>query len=331
MNSSQTILEFLALIPEYRESPKPIEEIIATVVQHTGALPELVEKEISSTIIFLNLFDVLDESDGCYKIKSRIPSYFIRSLTWYIKYDQPILSNWDRLGVARTVSTEDVVDKAPYFLKSMEKARLLLSQQKNIDSGFSRSQSAALIFIKATKLNKTYFLHQWDERAQHFQLIGGKVRENELNIEAAKRELQEEISQHDLVCQRDYDIFCLGSSDEPIKYLEVSRTYGALTEYKFWLYTVRFKIARLNLSHQDRWISTDEMRQGLTKDKKKIFNSDLYRIFESSIAGGYESIQVSIKGAQIGENIWNTIEIKPSLFGLISIDLKALFSNLFKR
>lgn len=326
----ELILEIISLIPKCSESPQSVHDIAALAAQKTGMSTDTSLCSANSTMVFLELFGVLDEYDSAYKIKSQIPEYFIKSICWFMAENQHIFSNWDRAGVAREVSASDLSDKAPYFLKSLEISRLRLAELHNIDAGHSRHQAASVMLIKAVRAGKMYFLHQWDEKAQHFQLIGGKVRLNELHSEAARRELQEEISQHNLIEQRDYEMSPLGNPQVPVKCLEVSRTYGALTEYEFWLYAVRFKLKKLKLSHYDRWISIDEMRKGVTKDSKGIFNSDLYRVFEVAIPGGFEGIPISIDSIDIGKSFWDFIEIKPSLFGFINIDLKGVFS-IFKR
>lgn len=91
-------------------------------------------------------------------------------------------------------------------------------------------------------------------------------KDTENHFETAKRELLEELNNYDLIYGKDFILQSLNQNSTPLRKLEISRTYGALTSYEFWLYSVKFNITNFNKSHINRWISLNEMRKGMTYD-----------------------------------------------------------------
>lgn len=318
----EVVLKVLEIIPSHQESPKKSEEISTLVVNNQSIPSEIINGVTIATLAFLDIFGVLEWKENSCRLSHQIPDYFRHSLLWYFKNHQQVLSNWTREGVAREISTTNLLDTASYLVKLMERKRLEISHKEKIDSGASRIQPVAVILIKGVEGKKSYFLHQWDDRAEQFQLIGGRQRENELPLDVAKRELQEEISQHSLVYARDYELVPLNNT--PIKHKEVSRTYGALTAYEYWLFGVKLNLEKLRLSPIDRWISQEEMRNGITSTGKNIRDAQLYRLFDANILNGIESVPQSINIHQT-VNYLDFIEIKPSIKWFGSIDLKRIF------
>jgi len=319
----QAVQKALDLIPSHRASPKEAEEI-AQAVAGAVAIPYEMARGIAiSTLIFLDTFGVISWRGNCCRIADQIQDYFRHSLSWYIANHQQLMSNWERPGTAREMGISNLLEKAPYFLKLMEERRLALSRLETIEPGYSRVQAAAIILIKCVGKGKTYFLHQWDDRAEQYQLLGGRQRTNEHHFDTAKRELQEEISEHELVYGRDYELMLL--NEEPVKVLEVSRTYGALTAYEFWLYHAKLKMERLRLSVLDRWITMEEMKKGVTGTGKCIRHPHLCRLFDASIQNGMDNVPPSISVSQTVKH-FDFIEIRPRIFG-ISIDLKGIVQH----
>nr|WP_322719789.1 hypothetical protein [Nostoc sp. ChiQUE02]MDZ8232843.1 hypothetical protein [Nostoc sp. ChiQUE02] len=323
-------LKVLENIPTHREAAKSPDEIIASVAQELSLSYDIVLGLTISNFAYLSLFDVLLWEGKLCKIKSQIPDYFVKSLGWYLANNKTILSNWERDGVSRELAFKDILEKAPYFLKSMEDTRLKISNNENIDSGYSRLQETSVVLIKGLIKGNSYFLHQWDDLSQQFQLIGGKKRVGEEHLETAKRELHEEITQHDLVYGKDYDLILLSNPQQPITYREVSKTYGALTEYRLWVYGVKFNLNQLTLSKFDKWISVNEMRKGLTNDNQSIRNAEICRIIDSILPNGLEGVQVSINKIQKNIHFFDYLEIKPQFLGFLAFDIKSFFQNLFK-
>jgi hypothetical protein len=242
-----------------------------------------------TTVMFLETFGIVRWRGELCQITTQIPTYFRNSFIWYLTNHQTLLSNWDKAGTAdEVINFESLLDNAPYFLKLIENRRLILSQQLGIEPGCSRFETVAFDFIVAVDRGI---------RAQQFQLIGGRQKPNEDHFETAKRELQEELFRNELLYGRDYEITLLSKS--PIEISDLSRTYGALTQYQFWLYSVTFKLRKLLLSESDRWISLNEIRSGITKDEKRVGDAEFYRLIDSKIPGGLHNLPSSIELGQV--------------------------------
>lgn len=322
------IRDVLNSIPSHNESPKPLEDICSTVSSKSEQSKDIVFGVTAATLAFLDTFGVLSCENNNFRFIGQIPHYFRHSLCWYIKNNQKLFSNWNRSGTSREIKITNLLNSAPYFLKMIEEQRLRISENNGLNPESSRSQPAAILLIKASCKNSIYFLHQWDRQAQQYQIIGGRQRLNEINFDTAKRELEEELTEHELVYKRDYELELLNES--PIKWLEVSPTYGALTQYEFYLYSVKLYLRDLKLSTIDRWISLDEMKKGITLAGKKIRNPELHALFNQKIPGGIQEVPNSVERSQI-KKFWDYVEIKPKFFGIASVDIKALLQNVFSK
>ena len=318
----EVVVSVLEIVPSHRDSPKSAEEIANFVTNDKGANADVIYGMTTATIAFLDILGVLEWTGQSCRLSHQIPDYFRHSLHWYFNNNQQVLSNWTREGVARELGINNLLDTASYFVKLMEIKRLEICQKKKIGSGVSRIQSVSVILVKGVEKNKSYFLHQWDDRSEQFQLIGGRQRGEELPIDTAKRELHEEISRHNLVYGKNYELEQLTST--PIKFEDVSRTYGAITAYEFSIFGVKLNLEKLCLSPIDRWIPLEEMKNGVTSTGKNIRDPHIYRLFDANILNGFEGVPQSINIRQT-VNYSDFIEIKPSVGWLGSIDLKGIF------
>jgi len=299
----EAILCALNTVPSHREAPKTIGEIAGSLT--CGNSSERLGLA-GATVTFLDLFGVLAwEGERC-GFKHQIPDYFRHSLAWYLSHGKPLLSNWDRPGTSKTITIDNLLDSAPYFLKALEQRRSDISQHEGLDMGFSRLQPVGVVAIKATIGAAAFFLHQWDKRAEQHQLIGGRQRPDEDQREAAARELREELEAPDLVLGRDYDLKILTST--AIKFAEVSRTYGAITQYDLWVYSAVFRSPLPPRPSDVTWISAAEMRAGTTLSGGRI--SKLSRLLDGN-PKLLEAIEDSIDNLDELE-LTSRLNIKPS-------------------
>ncbi|MGA7238646.1 MAG: TIR domain-containing protein [Bryobacteraceae bacterium] len=249
----------LKAVPSHLEPAKSVAEIADLTAPDDSSIRLSLA---GATVVFLDLLGLLAwEGERC-RLKHQIPSYFRQSLAWYLTFGKPLLANWDRPGTSKTITINNILDTAPYFLKAIEQRRLDIALRENLPAGSSRIQPVGVVVIKDTVNKVACFLHQWDRRAEQYQLIGGRQRPDESHHETAARELREELDAPDLVLGRDYDLVALTAT--PVSHSEVSRTYGAITEYEFWTYWARFSGELPPLPSDVKWISTAEMRAGRT-------------------------------------------------------------------
>ncbi|MBI3423028.1 MAG: DUF433 domain-containing protein [Acidobacteria bacterium] len=317
----------LDAIPSYRQPPRTVEEIAATIAKEFGVSQELASGITLATIAFLDTFGVIEWEKSVCQINDQISTYFRNSLSWYFENHQQLLSNWGREGVARDIKIDNLLELAPYFLKVMEERRLELSKEHRLEAGYSRYQAVALTLVKTIEDGKPCFLHQWDTQAEQFQIIGGKQRPGERPIETAKREFTEETTQHNLRYGTEFTLNLL--CPNPIEMWRISPTYGALTKYEFWVFSAELKLAVLPLGPLDRWISLDEMKSGATLDGRPISDPKLYRSLEVNIPGVLEGLPLSIPPSPKQNSlktVWDNTVMQPGFAGF-KIDLKKLLQD----
>ena len=277
------LLDILHAVPSHRDQPKSIVQL-ADLVQPGGS-PEVLAT-VSTVVAFLELFGMLSwDTSNQFRMRSQIPDYFRHSLIWYFTHHQQLLENWDRTGTARSASSSNLLEAAPYFLKAAEERRLELSRKNQIDAGHSRHQPVSVVLVK----HEEWFLHQWDNRAEQFQLIGGRQRPDETPLNAAAREFFEEAAATNLVHNRDFRLVELTA--QPIHHDELSRTYGAITRYEYCVYWATFSSFEVLLPSDVEWISMTEMRAGKTANGRNV--ASLSRLLESN-GISLESVQESL-------------------------------------
>jgi|GEM_PF-2184163 len=322
------LVKSIECIPSHREPPTTLASCVNTVSSESSLEESTTLGLCQAAVAFLSLFGIIQwRNDSSFHIGGQVQEYFRQSLLWYLKNGQEIFGDWTRPGVARDISAVSVLDTAPYFVKALEQRRLEISKRNSLEPGFSRTQPVSILLIRADINDEPHFLHQWDMRAEQFQPIGGRQRENQSELETAMRELDEEIVNHQLVNGRDYVLQPI--NEQPVVRLDISRTYGALTLYKYWFFSVSFKMDVLKLSDQDRWLSLSEMRQGVTKKGRSIASSDRIPQFESAISGGLAAVPISIKVTRTADYL-KYVELKPQFFGL-SVDLKQFVIDRFRK
>lgn len=321
MNDTDKILVIgsLEAVPSHREDALSVQEIANHVASECQLDETTTLTGVTTTLSFLDLFDILVWCGDTVKIKGQIPNYFRISLLWYLKNNEKIVGNWDRSGTSKNLRISNLLDRGPYLLRILEERRQHLSAIYSVDPMPSRIQECSVILIKAVKDGKAYFLHQWDQKAERYQMIGGKKRENETSAETARREFLEEIADSDLVYGRDFELNLITTVEE----IDISRTYGALTKYEISVYRAMLNIDKLKLAEPDRWLSIDEVMKGKTNEGKDI--AGLCRKLNAEIPDMLIKMSESIKLTN-SKSLLDYLEAKPGLFG-IRFDLKGFFQR----
>jgi len=244
------VSSILLSVPRHDEQPQTITEIAQRVVrQHDSAVAKgHVDTSVDIVLVFLTTFDVLSEQGGRYRCRGEMPSFFLRSLAWYIENGRPIVNNWMRPGIGDDLPIDALLDAAPYLLRLIEAKRHHLA---GATAEPIRRRRLACVLVKTVVDGRAYFLLEWDRAAAQYQLIGGGIRADEAPEAAATQEFIEELviePGQRLVSGRDFVIRPLGwDRPPPIEWTGVSRTVGALTRYETWVYGTTLSIDSLKL------------------------------------------------------------------------------------
>lgn len=262
-----------------------LNKIIEKPVRERVLLNELMDEKscygcIHSLLYFLDVFGVVEFNDEYLKIKSDKARYFIFSIKEYISEGMLLFDGWSDIKGVSLETREDNIFKGTQFLHLMEKRRLHHCPHPKI----LRKGQVARVIIKAHIDNEDCILFQYDDKTQQFKTIGGNGDDSDVSLESTvKREIREELP----ICRK---LHHSGSYKLVKLYHEtrvtVSNTHGALSEYEvhFFLMIDVPDMSYFDLQPNDRWISIDEIKNGVTKDNKAIYETsrDLFNDIESA-------------------------------------------------
>jgi len=142
-----------------------------------------------------------------------------------------------------------------------------------------REVSAVNGIILKREGGETLLFMQYDDKAQQYQLLGGKVEpEDEGPAATLLRELQEELERPEL---RIPDHLLLEPLDDRFEKITMSPTFGVVTSYTIRFYYVHGLKIALPVDALNQWVRLDEVRRGVAADGRKI--SDLPLIFADAL------------------------------------------------
>jgi len=289
----------LRAIPEHSERPATIGELARCLGDDLDHRPtqDLVAL-VGAVLAVVEAFGVVTCAGDAYRSRGPMPTYFLRSLAWYVEHRRSMVDNWLRGGVRDDISVGSLLEAGPHLLRLMEDKRLRLAGQ---DASPTREQRVAFVLVKALIGGRPHFLFEWDRLAAQYQLIGGGIEAGEEPEIAAQQELIDEIDvarEQRMELDRDFEIQPLvWEVPPPILWTGISRTVGALTRYEVWVYSARIKLSPLRLRDLNRWLTIEEMLSGETRAGRRTGDPALHRMINARLKGGLESVPLSTEGA----------------------------------
>jgi 8-oxo-dGTP pyrophosphatase MutT (NUDIX family) len=282
----QRIVAALELIPTHRDAVRTPEQI-SDALSHKLGISQAEASGVTSAVIgMLDLMGMLHlDPAGGIRMLSQLPVYFARSLAWFAAHKMPLIDGWRRDGVPLTaqLTREALFDHAPHVLSAIESRRIRLAIKHGLNAEASRDQSAVVVLIGDPQSVERRYLHQFDARADQFQLIGGRIEPGETLLDAANREVCEEMgpaAKSPLRPGVDFTLQPLFGANPALVTIETSQTYGALTRYTFYGCSATWASPPA-LGPSDRWISVSEALASRTHDGKRVGN---IRLFERLLA-----------------------------------------------
>ncbi len=266
----------LELIPSHRDPPKTEQTLIAELAAKLSLPAAECTGIISAAIGILDTMGMMrSDADGL-RLNGQLPQYFVRSLGWFAKHGLPALDGWrqDVAPLSKVLPRGDYFDHAAHVLAAIEARRIRLAIKHGLNAEASRDQSAVVVMIGDGDAQQPRYLHQFDTRADQYQLIGGRIEIGETILMAAKREVVEELgpaAENVLVPDRDFSLKLMYDGKPALVTVETSHTYGALTRYTFYGCTAEWRVP-IRLGPKDRWIPLDEALTGRTHDGVRVGN-----------------------------------------------------------
>ena len=159
----------------------------------------------------------------------------------------------------------------------------------------SRQEKVAQVLIKRTnqQTGQAELLLQFDRNANQYQFIGGRWRESDGPvINTMVREIEEELEGNDLIHGKTYKLGTV--ADDLVPNLVLSPTFGALTEYHFWIYHMQDLAMPLALQADDRWVPVEQILSGaVTIEDGQTYpfqNNDIFLRIHEAIPGGLAAL-----------------------------------------
>lgn len=276
------LTHFLTHIPQSNEDALPLTAFIKDEHRNQEAVTF---EAVAHLLATLGLVE-FDETTGMIRATSQTAKYALNSLAEYVKADLKIVEDWKTRGVLRNPD-EGALQNGASFLHLLEAQRLAI--QSNAPA--TRTEKVGQVIIKRTNptTGDPELLFQYDKNANQYQLIGGRWRESDGDIlNTMVREIEEELEGNDLVYEQDYQLKLITGDFVPPSVL--SPTFGALTQYHFWVYHMVGLTRPLTLQTNDQWVPISQMLGGTVIDPSGAHypfqNMHIYYAMNEAIEGG---------------------------------------------
>lgn len=235
------------------------------------------------------------DSVGSIRASSQTAKYLLESLANYAEADLKLIADWDTRGIQRN---GDILHNGASFLYALESQRI--HQQKTPKPSRVESVAQVLIVRKNPQSARVELLFQFDANANQYQLIGGRRKDHETDLEMTiKREIEEELVDA-LQWGRDYQLRLIAA--DMILPATISPTFGALTEYHFAIYHMLDLQKDVTLSPDDLWVPVEEVLNGYVTHpdgRQFTFNDHtLYRLMDETLMGGLSQLPSSFRKDQ---------------------------------
>jgi hypothetical protein len=314
----ELVAKVLDEIPSSRESRSSIE----SVCQRAGIAEADARSVGAAVICLIAAFGVLsvvhENSRTMIRAVSETGAYFIRSLVWYLRNDQTIFANWERIGAREGPFIGQQTMSGAQFLYLLESRRFEMDE----DAEPLRTTSVSQVVVKSIpgKSSEAAYLVQFDDGAQQYQLIGGHQRDSDKDArDTAIREAEEEL--HDFTFNHQVDqMNRLGVSTV----VGLSRTYGVSTHYTisyFQLVTSRM----ISTGPADRWATHREIETSQLKGGGTLNVDGFRKLYQEQLGGGLDELPLSCppgnnrsKIVQLAINKpWDSVAIALAIIGII--------------
>ncbi len=244
------VAEWLRAIPQSRHDPIPL-----------NSLPHG-ERIGRALAVMLEMWGAVELSAAGIRAVSQSAYYLLHSLAAWLETKGHVIEDWSEEHGARA---NEGLKHGASLVFLLEQARW----RRFADAPPIRVATVAEVLIVRPG-QPPQFLVQWDERAEQFQVIGGRRKDDRDWIEpieqTAIRELEEELH-HQVSYQRgDFSLVFLAEFEGEKR---LSPSFGALTAYHFSFFQA-LNLPPIQLGPLDRWVTREELIRGATADGKPV-------------------------------------------------------------
>jgi hypothetical protein len=287
MNPKQHLAQFLLAIPQSNQDPQRLAEL-------AQAFPLAPISLLEGAALLLHTLGVVDYDAVTQTIRARSQTakYALNSMAAYVESDIRIVEDWKTRGVE-----QGFLENGASFLHALEQRRLQVMPQPTP----SRRERVAQVLIKRenpqTGDPELYF--QYDANAKEYQLIGGRwsPRDGDDLRQTMIREIEEELAGNPLRYGEQYQLTLI-AADLTLP-ATLSPTFGALTEYHFYIYHLVDLTQELQMQPGDRWVPITQVQGGAVIDEEgcefPFGRTDIYKAIDALLPNGLAHLANSFR------------------------------------
>lgn len=280
--SNSIIAQFLRNIPQSNQDAQSIKNLCpvchdeieyATLFGYVRLLETLGIVQIESKPAF---------KQSSLKATSQTAKYALMSIADYVSRNETIISDWKTRGLQ-----EHPLANGASFLYALEQERL--NRFENIPP--SRYVKVAQVLIKRInpENGEHELLFQFDNNAHQYQLVGGRWSEADgadMSVTMV-REIEEELPLNTWNYPDSFQLEALISEMEING--TISTTFGALTNYSFWIFHLTGLKHSLSLQDGDYWVPIDMVLKGAVTDHNATYafaSPEIYQRIHRNLPDG---------------------------------------------
>jgi len=287
--SNQSLAEFLRQIPQSNQPKLKLCKLYPTTASNTDLEILYGVARMLAILGVVHLESAESARESLIQASSQTAKYALMSIADYVERDATIIMDWKTRGIQ-----SNILGNGATFLQALEQERL----QRFDDIPPSRYVKVAQVFIK--RINPTTgnheLLFQFDENANHYQLIGGRWSEKDGDdlLITMIREIEEELPLNHLPYPDTYNLDLLLENFAVDG--AISSTFGALTHYTFWFYHMTNLSVDLKIQPEDTWVPIDMVLNGtvIVDDREFPFaNPEIFTRIDQTLPDGLQGLPVS--------------------------------------
>jgi 8-oxo-dGTP pyrophosphatase MutT (NUDIX family) len=198
-------------------------------------------------------------ADGAVQVRSQGAALFLKSMAAHLADDAPLALDW----------FADLRQPGP----AAQGAQILAALEALRNAAVAhptpvRAITAVNGLMTRRANNQVQLLMQFDDKADQFQLIGGKTEPTDADLQATLvREMQEELERPDLAIPTHFRAALLPQKFEETS---LSPTFGVITNYLIHFYFVSEMAFTPHIDENTAWIDLSEVRAGKTRDERRV-------------------------------------------------------------
>ena len=254
---------------------------IATTPSNTvldlNKIAGLSDDEQNILFCILTFIGVVREQEGNLILSSESAGLCIRSLSEFLRQGDVLIPVWENRAHDLEEINKHNAFVSANFLYLLECAREKAGKNRENLIPLKKDTIVRVAIVRRI-WGKKYYLMQYDDRVEKYQLIGGRVLSGDATREEAlARKIREELPAIVGYITEGRAPQCVFQSERADEEIFLSEKFGVLVQYKSFIYEIHLKninknlLNRISQNKANRWISVNEIEREKARDGKAVF------------------------------------------------------------